>query len=64
MFADEMRGQTVADIDGLANRIILKVALALAALLVLTTLSAVLVRRTAAPRPTANKPTLTPHQPV
>ena len=51
--ADRMRRQTVADIDGLANRIILKVALILAALLALATLLAVLVWRTAAPRPTA-----------
>jgi hypothetical protein len=35
--ADQMRSQTVADIEGLANRIILKVALTFAALLVLAT---------------------------
>ncbi len=48
--ADQMRSQTVADIEGLANRIILKVALTFAALLVLATLLAVFVRRTADPR--------------
>ena len=48
--ADQMRSQTVADIEGLANRIILKVALSFAALLVLATLLAVFVRRTADPR--------------
>jgi hypothetical protein len=44
-----MRSQTVADIDGLATRIILKVALTFAALLMLATLLAVFVRRTADP---------------
>ena len=48
--ADQMRSQTVADIEGIANRIILKVALSFAALLVLATLLAVFVRRTADPR--------------
>ena len=48
--AEQMRSQTVADIEGLANRIILKVALTFAALLVLATLLAVFVRRTADPR--------------
>ena len=47
--ADRMRSQTVEDIDGLATRIILKVALTFAALLMLATLLAVFVRRTADP---------------
>jgi hypothetical protein len=44
--AERMRSQTVADVDGLANRIILKAALTFAALMALATVLVILVRRT------------------
>ena len=59
--ADGLGTQTVADLDELVSRIILKAALALGVLMALAALLAVVVRRTVAPRSTTNWPTLTHH---